>query len=166
MDEGWTVEGIGSLVARAPRDTDWALRSAQATSSYEAIEGNRMTEVGDLREALSTDEAGADLTVRPRTSLSSAARRRTISGLGILSLAVPVIVYLWFIRRYSVNMIWGDTWTDINVVEHAHAGNLSLATLWAQHNESRIFFPNLIVVLLGATTRFNTVIEEYMTRRC
>ena len=122
-----------------------------------------MTEVGDLREALSTDEAGADLTVRPRTSLSSATRRRTISGLGILSLAVPVIVYLWFIRRYSVNMIWGDTWTDINVIEHAHAGTLSLATLWAQHNESRIFFPNLIVVLLGVTTHFNTVIEEYVS---
>ena len=43
------------------------------------------------------------------------------------------------------------------------AGNLSLATLWAQHNENRIFFPNLIVVVLGDTTHFNTVIEEYVS---
>jgi hypothetical protein len=123
-----------------------------------------MTEVGDLRElALSTDEVGADPTPRPPTSPSSTTRRRSITGLGILSLAVPVMVYLWFIQRYSVNMIWGDAWTDINVIEHAHAGNLSLATLWAQHNENRIFFPNLIVVVLGYTTHFNTVIEEYVS---
>jgi hypothetical protein len=124
-----------------------------------------MTEVtGASREiALSTDGAGADLTVRPRTSLSSAARRRTITGLGILSLAVPVAVYLWFIHRYSVNMLWGDAWTDINVIGHAHTGNLSLATLWAQHNENRVFFPNLIVVVLGDTTHFNIVIEEYVS---
>ncbi len=43
------------------------------------------------------------------------------------------------------------------------AGNLSLATLWAQHNENRVFFPNLIVVVLGDTTHFNTVIEEYVS---
>jgi hypothetical protein len=82
---------------------------------------------------------------------------------GILSLAVPVAVYLWFIHRYGVNMVWGDSWSDINVIEHAHAGTLSLATLWAQHNENRVFFPKLIVVMLGDTTHFNTVIEEYVS---
>jgi hypothetical protein len=96
-------------------------------------------------------------------SLSAAARRRTITGLGILSLAVPVIVYLWFIHRYGVNMLWGDTWTDVNVIGHAHAGNLNLATLWAQHNENRVFFPNLIVIVLGDTTHLNIVIEEYVS---
>jgi hypothetical protein len=122
-----------------------------------------MTEVGGLQGlALSTDEAGADVHSRPPTSLSSA-RRRTITGLGVLSLAVPVAVYLWFIHRYGVNMIWNDNWADINVIEQAHAGNLSLATLWAQHNENRVLFPNLIVVVLGDTTHFNIVIEEYVS---
>jgi hypothetical protein len=125
-----------------------------------------MTEVsGASREiALSTDGAGADRVARRLpTSPSSAARRRTITGVGILSLAVPVAVYLWFIHRYGVNMVWGDSWSDINVIEHARAGTLSLATLWAQHNENRVFFPKLIVVMLGDTTHFNTVIEEYVS---
>ena len=123
-----------------------------------------MTEAGGLQDlAPSTDEADADRHIRPPTSLNSATKRRAITVLGILSLAVPVVVYLGFIHRYGVNVLWNDQWDDINVVGHTHAGNLSLATLWAQHNENRVFFPNLIVVVLSETTHFNSVIEEYMS---
>ena len=37
------------------------------------------------------------------------------------------------------------------------------SSLWAQHNENRIFFPNLVVLLLARTTSFNVQIEEYFS---
>jgi hypothetical protein len=70
---------------------------------------------------------------------------------------------VWFIHRYGVNAIYDDQWTDINVLRDAHMGTLSFATLWAQHNENRVFFPNLIVLLLGYTTHFNLVVEDYLS---
>ncbi len=115
-----------------------------------------------LIEIASTDEAEAGL-IASGASFKSTARRRTITGVGVVSLAVPVIVHLWFIHRYSINMIWGDAWSNINVIGQVHAGNLSLATLWTQYNENRMIFPNLIVILLGDTTHFNVVIEEYVS---
>jgi len=38
--------------------------------------------------------------------------------------------------------------------------------LGPQHNENRIFFPNLIVILLSRTTHFNVQVEEYLTPSC
>ena len=35
--------------------------------------------------------------------------------------------------------------------------------LWSQHNENRIFFPNLIVLALAYTTHLNVVTEEYLS---
>ena len=32
--------------------------------------------------------------------------------------------------------------------------------MWAQHNENRIFFPNLIVVLLAHTAHFNVQVRN------
>ena len=119
---------------------------------------------GALQEV---DQPSGEADVEPPTfwlmNVSSPAGRRTITGLGVLGLAVPVIVHLWFIHRYSINLLWGDTWSDINLIGHAHAGNLSLSALWAQHNENRIFFPNLIVIVLGDATHFNVVVEEYVS---
>jgi hypothetical protein len=37
-----------------------------------------------------------------------------------------------------------------------------LSNIWAQHNEDRIVFPNLIVLALAHTTHFNIHIEDYL----
>ena len=34
--------------------------------------------------------------------------------------------------------------------------------MWAQHNENRIFFPNLVMLILARTTAFNIQIEEFV----
>ena len=60
-------------------------------------------------------------------------------------------------------MIYFDQWADINVIMHAHDGTLSFATLWDQHNENRILFPNLIVLALAYTTHFNIVVEDILS---
>jgi hypothetical protein len=90
-------------------------------------------------------------------------KSRLVEILGAVALAIPVAAHFWFIHRYGVNMIWNDAWTDINVIEQAHKGNLSLAVLWQQHTENRILFPNLIVVALAYTTHYNVIVEEYLS---
>src|ERR1039457_649896 len=58
-----------------------------------------------------------------------------------------IVVPLWFIHHFAINMIFDDQWNDVEVIRSAGTGTLSLSTLWAQHNENRILFPNLIVLL-------------------
>ena len=80
-----------------------------------------------------------------------------------LGFAIPALSYLWMIHTYSVNVIFLDQWNDVALLGHAYSGTLHLSTLWAQHNENRIFFPNLIVLALAYTTHFNVVTEEYLS---
>jgi hypothetical protein len=81
----------------------------------------------------------------------------------LLGFAIPALSYLWMIHAYGVNVIFVDEWDDITLIGQAFSGTLHLSTLWAQHNENRIFFPNLIVVALGYTTHLNVVTEEYLS---
>ena len=116
--------------------------------------------VGELRLAADTlatpiSESGAIASPRSWRSL-----RTSVTALGF---AVPVVAYFWLIHHYAVNMIWDDQWSDIGLISHSYSHTLDLSTLWRQHNENRILFPNLIVLLLAQTTHFNIVIEEYLS---
>src|SRR5580692_38005 len=81
----------------------------------------------------------------------------------LLGFAIPVVAYLWMIHTYGVNVIFADQWDDVALIGHAHSGTLHLSTLWSQHYENRIFFPNLIVLALAYTTHFNVLTEEYLS---
>ncbi len=85
------------------------------------------------------------------------------NALAIVVFAVSVAAVFWFIHRYAVNVVYFDQWTDISVIQRAHDGTLTPLTLWVQHNENRIFFPNLVVLALAYTTHFNVVIEDYLS---
>ena len=67
------------------------------------------------------------------------------------------------IHAYGVNVIYSDQWDDVALIGHSYSGTLHLSTLWSQHYENRIFFPNLIVLALAYTTHFNVVTEEYLS---
>ncbi|MGH9028438.1 MAG: hypothetical protein ACRDV4_02335 [Acidimicrobiales bacterium] len=85
-------------------------------------------------------------------------KRRTGPTLAAAGFAVPVLAYFWLIQHYGVNAIWYDQWDDIRVIVHP-----TLSNLWLQHNEDRIFFPNLIVLALAHTTHFDTHVEELLS---
>ena len=68
----------------------------------------------------------------------------------------------FYVHTYSVNMIYDDQWTDIDLLKRAHDGTLTWSYLWAQHNEHRMLFPKLVVLALGATTHFNLQAEDYL----
>ncbi len=91
---------------------------------------------------------------------NSAERARTAAA--VVGFALPVCAYFWFIHRYGANVLWLDQFDDINLISHSYSHTLGLSTLWAQHHESRIFFPNLIVLILARTSQFNVLLEEYL----
>jgi hypothetical protein len=53
--------------------------------------------------------------------------------------------------------------TIVTVIQHSYAHLFDWESLWAQHNENRVLFPNLIVVLLAHTAHFNITVEEYLS---
>ena len=87
----------------------------------------------------------------------------------MLLLLIPIVLYFWYIHRYGVNAIYYDQWNDVALLTHTryffepYSGHTTIRMLWTQHNESRTFFPNLIVLALGALTHLNILIELYLS---
>ncbi len=88
---------------------------------------------------------------------------RLVNVLTALGFGLPLAGYFSFLGRYSVNVVVGDQFDDLTVIQHTYKNLFDWGALWAQHNENRIFFPNLIVVLLTRTTHFNIQVEEYLS---
>ncbi len=94
---------------------------------------------------------------------TEAVHSRALDGLGVIGLLLPVVAYFWFIHRYGANVLWHDQFADIDTLSHLYSHTLSIGTLWTQHDENRVLFPNLVVLLLGVTTHLNVSVEEYLS---
>jgi hypothetical protein len=88
---------------------------------------------------------------------------RTVTTIGLIALALPVVALFWYIHHYSVNMVFADQWHDLGIIERSKAGTLTFGDLWAQHGENRILVPNLVVLLLAHTVHFDVVYEDYLS---
>jgi len=80
-----------------------------------------------------------------------------------LLLMVPPVLLLIFIRLYGVNVLYGDDWAFVLVIEKLYAGNLTFGDLNGLHNEHRMLFPNLIMLLLVYLTDYNTIAAMYFS---
>jgi hypothetical protein len=90
------------------------------------------------------------------------ARRTVIGLLTVCGFAIPVVAYIWMIHHFSVNTIYADQWSDVNLVSQSYSHKLTWSDLWAQHAEHRMLFPNLIVLGLAYSTNLNTTLETYV----
>jgi hypothetical protein len=86
--------------------------------------------------------------------------QRLVNVLTALGFGLPVASYLWLLNHYSVNVVVSDQWDDVTVIRASYSHVIDWGTLWAQHNENRIFFPNLVVILLSRVAHFNIRVEE------
>ena len=75
-----------------------------------------------------------------------------IRPLQILLAALPVAVTAAVIIAYGVNVPFWDQWELVPLLVKQREGTLALADLFHQHNEHRMFFPNLIMVGLAPLT--------------
>jgi hypothetical protein len=88
---------------------------------------------------------------------------RVVKALTVLGFAIPVVGYLVLLQHYQENAIVGDQWDDIPVIRQSYIHFPDWSSLWGLHNSNRIFFPNLIVVALAHTARFNITVELYFS---
>jgi hypothetical protein len=72
---------------------------------------------------------------------------------------LPLVFLFWVITRYAVDVPYRDQWELVPLLEKMVHGRLTLADLWAQHNEHRILFPRIIMLALARATGWNTYYE-------
>jgi Bacterial Ig domain len=80
---------------------------------------------------------------------------------GLLAMCLPVAVYILFLHHFALNVIFWDQWDDIYLVNHDWLNNL-----WAQHDDHRILFPNVVVIMLAQYANLNVVLEEFISAGC
>lgn len=69
----------------------------------------------------------------------------------------------WLILTYGVDVPYWDQWEMVPFFERLARGTLTPADLFAQQNEYRQFFPNLLFVVLGSLTRWNVKYEMFLS---
>jgi hypothetical protein len=112
--------------------------------------------------------AGGDLEPRIRPLATAQSRfvdrmdHRLVNVLTALGFGLPVIGYFSFLQLYSVNALVGDQWDLITMIKQSYVHFFDWGPMWTQHNENRIFFPNIITLLLVHTDHFNVQVEAYV----
>ncbi len=82
-------------------------------------------------------------------------------------LFTPLLIAVGFITvmifKYGVNVPYLDEWEMVPLFQQADTGKLPIAGLWAQHNEHRILFPNLIIYSSAYLSNWNIAAESLMS---
>src|SRR5215475_2449125 len=69
--------------------------------------------------------------------------------------ALPAVLIGLVIWSYSVDIAQWEDWIMVPIFEKFASGTLSLRDLFAQQNEYRQFFPNLLFLGLGWLTKWD-----------
>lgn len=126
-------------------------------------------EGGDELQGQDDDAAVADSLSAPQKSTLfgpwtiGSLDSRTVKFLTVVGFAIPVVVYVVFLQHYSVNAMWQDQWDDVPVIRQSFGHFPDWSSLWLQHVDNRILFPNLIVIALAHTVHYNITVEEYVS---
>ncbi|MBI1874845.1 MAG: hypothetical protein HYS05_13305 [Acidobacteria bacterium] len=80
-----------------------------------------------------------------------------------LLILAPLVLALFSIGRYAVNVPALDEWhlaEDLHAIYEGHEGP---SDLWRQHNEHRMLFPRVALLTLAWMSGWNTVVEMYVS---
>ncbi len=76
---------------------------------------------------------------------------------------VPAVAAVAYVHAFGVNVPFADTYNGLLPALRAFAsGHLTLSDLWVPHNENRMLFPNLLVVLVDSHTRMDSKVDMYL----
>lgn len=76
----------------------------------------------------------------------------------VVGLITPLSTLL-IIILLSSNVPFYDQWRFVPLLDQFYANNISLETLWAQHNEHRIVFPRLLMLVLASISEWDIRVE-------
>lgn len=77
-------------------------------------------------------------------------------------LFVPALFIAGLIALRSLNMPVLDQWEVVPIIQHVHSGHFLWSDFWLQHNEHRIFFPQLVMLGVALLTHWNTLVECFI----
>jgi hypothetical protein len=84
--------------------------------------------------------------------------------LAYLLICVPVVMDLWYVREFGVNVPFADSWNGtLPIVKAFASGHVYWSQLYAPHNESRMLFPNLILGFVDSHAGANAKLDMYLT---
>jgi hypothetical protein len=89
-------------------------------------------------------------------------RRPLEAAAAIIAIAFPLAIGFALVRTAVDLPLW-DEWEWADLVMKLHAGTLTLGDLWLQHNDSRLFFPQLMLVLLDRFGGWSPVRETFVS---
>ena len=75
-----------------------------------------------------------------------------------LSLIPPVFLLIWLFL-YHVDCPVGDEWALAPLLQKSFEGSLTFHDFWIQHNEHRLIFPKIVLLLLARWTSWNITYE-------
>jgi tetratricopeptide (TPR) repeat protein len=71
------------------------------------------------------------------------------------AIVLPIVFTFYYVYNYGVTIPFWDQWEFVPLLEKMHNHTLSLADLWAQHNEHRIIFPQIVMLILARLSNWN-----------
>lgn len=79
-------------------------------------------------------------------------------------LLLPVVYGILQVAIFGVNVVFWDEWEVVRLFDDIQNHGLTFAKLFAQHNEHRIFFPRIVLLLSGVLTHWNVKVDMYITQ--
>jgi hypothetical protein len=92
--------------------------------------------------------------------MSSSRSLRRIAD--VVQIAFPIALGI-LIALTAVNVPFWDEWEWADLIFRFHMGTLSFADLWAQHNEHRMLFPQLVFLGLDQFGGWSPVRELFIS---
>jgi hypothetical protein len=83
-----------------------------------------------------------------------------------LLILFPVALGFFYVRLFGVDVPHYDSWSMVPFFDKLSSGTLTGEDLFSQHNEHRILFPRLAMLLLGTATAFDNVAVMYLIQGC
>jgi hypothetical protein len=74
-----------------------------------------------------------------------------------------MIIVCAYIYLFGVNVPFLDEWTVFPLLDKFYSSHLTLADLFLQHNESHLFFPQMIIIAMAGFTQYNLKDEMWMS---
>ncbi|MCL5951094.1 MAG: hypothetical protein M1132_05105 [Chloroflexi bacterium] len=79
--------------------------------------------------------------------------------LPVFLMPLPFLYLVVQVNTYRVDVPFMDQWNFVSILGKFYQGTLSIRDLWLQHNEHRLVFPQIVMLLLAEVSRWNISYE-------